>query len=118
MKEPTPLAGRARAILGRAAAGELDLRLPTVVVAEIVWTLLSYYGSDREQVADAVIDLLLANGIVAEERTVLLEALRMMKEANVSFVDAYLAEKARAASEPVCSFDKDFERLGVEIISR
>jgi len=34
-------------------------------------------------------------------------------DANVEFVDAYLAEVARRHDEPVASFDCDFDRLRV-----
>lgn len=40
-----------------------------------------------------------------------------MAERNVSIVDAYVAVCARLAAEPVCTFDADFTRLGVELLS-
>lgn len=109
------LASRARSILTSAASGERSLRLATLVVAEVVWTLTSLYKLDRDEVCDRVGDFVAAPGIEAEERELILGALRTMKERNVDFVDAYLAEKARAAGEAVCSFDRDFERLDVEV---
>ena len=39
-----------------------------------------------------------------------------MAGANVDFVDAYLAQIAKAKREAVCSFDEDFRRLGVELM--
>jgi predicted nucleic acid-binding protein len=39
-----------------------------------------------------------------------------MAEANVDFVDAYLAQAALAKGQAVCSFDEDFRRLDVEIV--
>lgn len=108
------LAARARSLLAEAAAGERRFRVATLVVAEVVWTLTSFYELDAGEVCDRVTDLLAAEGIEAEERDLVLDALRVTKERRVSFVDAYLAEKARALGEPVCSFDRDFDRLGVE----
>jgi predicted nucleic acid-binding protein len=40
-----------------------------------------------------------------------------MVQGNVSFPDAFLAMSARQADEPVCTFDADFKRLGVEILA-
>lgn len=108
------LAARARSLFAEAAAGERRFRVATLVVAEVVWTLTSVYELDLNEVSDRVSDLVAADGIDAEERELVLDALRVMKERKVSFVDAYLAEKARALGEPVCSFDRDFDRLGVE----
>lgn len=110
------LASRARSLFAEAAAGERRLRLATLVVAEVVWTLTSFYELDPNEVSERVRDLVAAEGIEAEERDLVLDALRVMKEREVSFIDAYLAERARALGEAVCSFDRDFDRLGVERI--
>ncbi|MDO8562304.1 MAG: PIN domain-containing protein [Candidatus Limnocylindria bacterium] len=40
-----------------------------------------------------------------------------MQEVNVAYVDAYLAAVARAHGEAVATFDADFKRLGVELVS-
>ena len=109
------LSSRARSIFAGAASGDRQLRLASLVVAEVVWTLTSFYGLARDEVSDRVSDLVAAEGIDAQERELVLDALRVMKERGVSFVDAYLAEKARASGEAVCSFDRDFDRLGVEV---
>ncbi len=36
-------------------------------------------------------------------------------DANVSYVDAYVAVIARRSGQPVASFEADFRRLGVEL---
>lgn len=115
-KEPPALAARARSLMARAASGEVRLRLSAVVVSEFVWVLSSYYELGVASVTETVSELVAADGVDADEKDVLLDALRVMRDANVSFVDAYLAERARAAAEPLATFDKDFLRLGVEIV--
>ena len=40
-----------------------------------------------------------------------------MEDANVSFVDAFIAASARSRGEAVATFDADFKRLGVEVVS-
>lgn len=115
--DPADMARRARRLLRRAADGEMLLRIPSVVVAEVVWVLGSYYGHDRNAIADSVRTLLLANGVSTEDEELVLDALRLMQEANVAYVDAYVAATARAHREPVATFDTDFRRLGVELLS-
>ena len=116
-RDPTALAGRADRLLAKAEAGEIALRLTPVVVAEIVWVLRSRYAHRPEEIAAALGAFLRADGILADERDGLLEALDVMVEQRVSFPDAYVAVSARRAEEPVCTFDKDFERLDVEILA-
>ena len=116
-KEPVALAQRASRLLGKAQAGEIALRLTPVVVAEIVWALGTLYHHRPAEIAAGLSALLRADGILISERDVLLEALELMVQANVSFPDALLAVSARQAGEPVCTFDTDFKRLGVEILA-
>ena len=115
--DPPDMARRAQRLLRRAADGELLLRIPSVVVAEVVWVLGSYYGHERNAIADAVRMLLLANGVSTDDEELVFDALRLMQEANVAYVDAYVAAIARAHGEAVATFDTDFRRLGVDLLS-
>ena len=106
---------RVLTLMRRAERGEVSLRLATVVIAEAVWVLGSVYEFDRTQIADAIRAFVLADGVAAEERDVVTDALRLMQDQNVAYVDAYLAALARDRAEPVASFDRGFRHLGVEI---
>lgn len=112
--DPPEMSARAAEVAARAETGELRLRIAPLVLAETVWVLLSFYGYSRERVAEALIALLRADGVQAEEGRLVLAALESMASSNVDFVDAYLAELARSKGEAVCSFDRDFARLDVE----
>ena len=116
-KEPPALARRAERLLARAQAGEIALRLTPMVAAEIVWVLTTIYGHDPAEVAVGLSAVLRADGILAEQRDTLLEALDLMREERVAFPDAFIAVSARQAEESVCTFDTDFKRLGVGILS-
>jgi len=112
--QPEAQARAAAALMARADAGELRLRLCPLVVAEVVWVLTSAYDASRERVADVLTSFLASGGLVVEEGMLLVAALAHMAEQRVDFVDAYLAAKARLSRAPVATFDGDFDRLGVE----
>jgi predicted nucleic acid-binding protein len=114
--DPQEMADKVAGIVARAERGELVLRVTPIVVAETVWVLLSFYGHSKRQVADTLIALLLADGVHAEERDLVVAALEDMAAANVDFADAHLARVARARGEAVCSFDNDFKRLSVSLV--
>ena len=114
---PGHLAGRARRLLRRAADGELLLRVPNVVIAEVIWVLRSGYRVEPKVVADAIRTIILAEGIVVDDEQLVMDALRTMEDANVDYTDAFIAANARASGQPVATFDSDFRRLGVEIVS-
>lgn len=107
---------RVRSMMQRAADGDILLLVPSVVVAEVVWVLASVYKYHRRAITSTLRDLAVADGVEVEEQDVVLEALRLMETANVAYVDAYLAAKARHHGEPVLTFDSDFRRLDVELV--
>jgi predicted nucleic-acid-binding protein len=98
----------------RADGGELRLRVCPLVVAEVVWVLTSAYEMPVERVSTVLVEVLSSAGLTLDEGMQVIAALRAMAGSKVDFVDAYLAEKARLSGSPVVTFDKDFERLGVE----
>jgi len=116
-RNPSDMAERADRLFAKAEAGEIAFRLTPIVVAEIVWVLGSRYAHQPNEIATALSAFLRADGILADERDGLLESLDVMVERRVSFPDAYVAVSARRAEEPVCTFDSDFKRLGVEILA-
>lgn len=111
--EPQEMAQRALRLIERAEQGEVTLRLSPLVVAEMVWVLSSFYRYSRTQIAEVLLPLITATGVVLEEAQVVI-ALDRMATANVDFVDAFLAETARIEGGAVASFDRDFSRLGVD----
>ncbi len=114
--EPPDLFRRARALFRRATEGEIVARLSHVTVAEAVWVLGSFYGKSAREIGDTLRSLVLADGIAVEDVDTILDALRVMAETNVAFVDAYVATLARRRGDPVASFDADFRRLDVALV--
>lgn len=112
-KTPADMADRARALLKRAEAGEVDLRVHPLVVAEATWVLLSAYGYSKEQITQELVSVLELAALQVEEAQATIGALYLMNERNVDFVDAFLAQTGRARAEGVASFDRDFKKLDV-----
>jgi predicted nucleic acid-binding protein len=114
---PPHLAARARRLLRRAADGELRFRVTNVVIAEVIWVLGSGYKADPKMIGDAIRAIVSTEGIKVDDEDVVMDALRAMEDADVDYTDAFVAASARAHGEPVATFDSDFRRLGVEIVS-
>ena len=111
--EPPDLAQRALRLMQQAERGEVTLKLSPIVVAEVVWVLGSFYRYPRNQIAEVLLPLVTAEGVVLEESEQVVAALERMATANVDFIDAYLAEVARREGGSVVSFDRDFRRLDI-----
>ena len=119
---PADQAQAAEATLRRAAAGELKLVTTPLVFAELAWTLRSFYGHGREEIAQMLLALLNTPGIEVESADRLIQAVVWFDEKNVDFIDAYhaawLLERPFAT---VYTFDQKhfsrFSHLQVEVPS-
>lgn len=112
--DPPELAGRAARLLEEAERGGAPLRVHSVVVAETVWVLQSFYGYSKGEISAALIPLLEQSALRVENSRTMIRALEIMASSNVDFADALLAETARSHGEGVASFDRDFRKLNVE----
>lgn len=96
----------------RAAKGEVVLEVPTLIVAEAYYRLVSFCEVERKVAAGKLAMLLQQHGVKLRDASLVLTALGWLQTSRVGFADAYLA----AASEEkltVASFDADFDKLRV-----
>ena len=114
--EPSELAKRSARLMSKVERGEIVLVLPSLATAEVIWVLKSFYRYSLEEIAEVVIPLISADGIEAEDRELMVQAINLAREKNVDFIDAVLALRAAREGESVCSFDDDFKRLPVHRI--
>lgn len=107
------MADEVERLLRRAAAGRVTLVTHVLVIAEIVWTLSSFYKLTREDIRDKVIAIVNTQGVEVENAGLVLQAAISFAEKNVDFIDAYTAAWCAANLVPtVCTFDQShFKRL-------
>jgi predicted nucleic-acid-binding protein len=100
-------------VLKRANKGEIDLYTSVLTLAEIVWTLESYYELPREDIRDKVIAILNTPGLHIEEADRLAQAVTLYADLNIDFIDAYNAVWMRDQGlSKVITFDiKHFNRV-------
>jgi predicted nucleic-acid-binding protein len=89
----------------QAQLGDLHLTLPTIVVAETVFVLESFYEKQRHDIAGIMNDLLSNLWIDVPDRDVLL-ALWKYYASGLHFVDSFLIAWSKVQDIPVLSFDK------------
>lgn len=109
--EPPEMAVKARGLVERADNGEIVLVVLPVIVAELTYTLESFYEMERKEVATKLLSFLESRGIEAVESTRVMDALARCRDRNVHFADAYLAAAAVDLGNPVASFDRDFDKF-------
>lgn len=100
-------------MLGNAAGGDFSFVTNALVIAEIVWTLESYYGLSKGDIQAKVLAILNTPGLEVVDHELILQAMLWYSEKNVDFIDAYNAAWMLDKSiGTVCSFDrKHFARF-------
>ncbi|MFQ5613426.1 MAG: PIN domain-containing protein [Anaerolineae bacterium] len=78
-------------LLRRAAAGELRLMTNSLVMAEIVWTLESFYQLSKADIQEKVLAILNTPGLEVVDGNRVLQAVVWYVDQNVDFIDAYNA---------------------------
>ena len=84
-------ARRAGALFKDAVAGKAQLRISLLVVAEIIWTLESFYGLEKKDIAEKISLILNTPNLVCPEARLIHLALDLYVQENMDFIDAYHA---------------------------
>jgi len=116
--DPTK-AARAEKLFRDAVHGKLRLTTSVLVIAEIVWTLESFYRLEKTDIADKVQKILNTPGLECAETSVILHALEFYAGANVDFIDAFHVFWLRQRSQTrVATYDrKHFARAAwIEVV--
>lgn len=97
----------------RAEQGELQFVTNSMVVAEIVWTLESYYELPKEDIQEKILATLNTPGLEIADGDLVLQAILWYTEKNVDFIDAYnSAWMIQRGIRTACTFDqKHFSRF-------
>lgn len=111
MGQPHEMAIKARRLVERADNGEVVLVILPVILAELIYTLESFYQMERKEVAAKLLSFLQSRGIEAVEPARTMDALNRCRDRNAHFADAYLAASAVELDAPIASFDRDFDRF-------
>ena len=100
-------------LLEQAEQGELVLVTNALVMAEIVWTLDSYYHVPKTEIEEKLLAVLNTPGIEVIDSDIVLQAVVQYVEKNVDFIDAYNAAwMPRQSLTTAYTFDrKHFSRF-------
>jgi predicted nucleic acid-binding protein len=103
---------RCRGLFKRAVEGELGLSTSVMVIAELIWTLLSYYKVPKTEVIEKVSVIVGTESLFIPDKDVLADALVLYARKNIDFIDAYNAVFMKYHSlREIYSYDEDFEMI-------
>ena len=107
-------------LLNGAGKGEIKILIPSVVIAELVWVLESFYKMTADDITELVEAILNTPGVDTQDRSIIKAALKLYRSKKIDLVDAWIIEFARArGAKRIYTFDKkhfrDAEQM--EIVS-
>jgi uncharacterized protein len=100
-------------LLQRASKGKVNLVTTSMVIAEIVWTLESYYEIGKKEIQTMVLGILNTDGLDVIDTDLLLQAIIPYADKNVDFIDAFTAAwMVKNDVDKIYTFDqKHFNRF-------
>lgn len=104
-------------VFAQAESGELTLYLHPLIIAELVWTLDSFYGYEKREIVNVLSSFIDARGLEVVDKETVRLALEDYYAKNVDYIDAYLAAYAsHNGPQTVITLDKKhFGRLTEKI---
>ena len=106
-------------LLLKAAQGDIRLLIPSVVIAELVWVLQSFYKLERSEIVPLLNAILHTHGVEVSDKTVVSDAIAIYRDEAIDFIDAWIVAFAKAAEvRAIYTFDrKHFKGIdGIEMM--
>ncbi|MBI2415441.1 MAG: PIN domain-containing protein [Candidatus Kerfeldbacteria bacterium] len=87
-----------------------------IVLAEFIWTSLSYYDIQKESVIAMVKAIVALPNLHVQGVSDMLTAIEFYEQHSIKFIDAIIAscELVRVGTLPMLSYDADFDKIGIK----
>ncbi len=104
---------RCRELFKSAVEGRISLLTSDMVIAELIWTLQSYYKVPKNEVVEKLSIIVSTPNLNIPNSDIIAEALAVYSRKNIHYIDAYNAVfmKYHNTSE-IYSYDSDFDSIG------
>lgn len=101
---------KCREIFKKAVEGKADLATSGIVIAELIWTLLSYYKVAKADIIEKISIIVSTKNLHIPDKDIIADALVLYGRKNIDYIDAYNALFMRHHGfDGIYSYDKDFD---------
>ena len=108
---------KCRELFKKTVEGKITLATSGIIIAELVWTLLSYYKVPKADVIEKISIIVATKGLYIPDKNIITDALVLYGRQNIDYIDAYNAVFMKYSKiNGIYSYDEDFDK--VEGISR
>ncbi len=105
--------GKAKELIEKAIKGKIEIFVPFIVVAEVVWVLEKVYKVNRKEISEIVESLINTIGINVELSDIVSHTMKLYKEKNIKFADAVISSWAlyKEMDELITFDETDFGKV-------
>ncbi len=100
-------------LLTKIKQNKVEAIVPGIVIAELIWTLRSFYGLSKKETHRAISSVLRLNNLRVKDEYDYPLALELWRKHKSKYIDCAIATLAMKLQLPVVSYDKDFDKLDV-----
>lgn len=90
--------------------GSLEVEILSGVLMEAFFVLSKFYKIPKTEVISDLKTILSLEGVVNRDKVILFEALSLIENKNIDFVDALICAKCKLQNYDKLSFDKDLSK--------
>jgi|SRR4030066_1618652 len=103
---------KCREIFKKAVEGKIELATSGIVIAELIWTLLSYYKAPKADVIEKISIIVSTENLHIPDKNIITDALVLYGRKNIDYIDAYNAVFMRYHNlNEIYSYDEDFDMV-------
>lgn len=102
---------KAKSLFTKAQKGQLKIYLDEIVVAEVIWTLSSFYKIKKADLVDKLRMLIAQDWIVNPRKDLILEAIEAYASHNLAYIDCWLYVLSKSVGLNLETFDKELKKL-------
>ncbi len=104
---------RSRELFKKAVDGKIRLLTSEMVIAELIWTLQSFYKVPKAEVIEKISVVATTPNLIIPNSGIIAEALIVYSRKNIDYIDAYNAVFMRHYdTSEIYSYDSDFDSIG------
>jgi predicted nucleic-acid-binding protein len=107
VREENTLYVKSVEIIERVEKGELKVEILSEVLMEVLFIMTKYYKAPLRDIIEDLKIILRLQGVVNENKYILIISLDMMVEKKIDYVDALICSKSKLQGYGKISFDKD-----------
>lgn len=101
----------AKSIFLKAQKGATKIYFDEVIVAEVIWTLSSFYKIKKADLVDRLEKLISQSWVANPKKNLILKALDLYNSSNLHYIDCWIFVLSKSLNMPLRTFDKSLEKI-------